>query len=354
MVNIPLNSRIDWVDYSKGICIILVVMMHSTLGVEKAAGMNSWLHYFIDWARPFRMPDFFLISGLFLSSRIGRPWRSFIDSKVVHFMYFYILWMSIQLLTKAYGIYTEQGANAVFSAYVMGFLQPFGTLWFIYVLAIFFPVTKMLRGIPPLLVFAGAAALEMAPIDTGWMLIDEFASRYVYFFAGYWLAKPIFEFANQMMSHSVSFLLAALIIWGVGNYQMVHLGFATVPGVSLALGFIGACAVITGGVVLFKTGLAGAIRYCGENSIVIYLSFFLFMAGARFALLKLLPTMDLGEVSLLVTAIGVVGPVLLFWFTRNTRLAFLFKRPAWARLAIVNQRWHNTNYVNTKLHIKAR
>lgn len=27
------DPRIPWVDYAKGICIILVVMMHSTLGV---------------------------------------------------------------------------------------------------------------------------------------------------------------------------------------------------------------------------------------------------------------------------------------------------------------------------------
>ncbi len=354
MVNTSLNSRVNWVDYSKGICIILVVMMHSTLGVEKAAGETSWLHYFIDWARPFRMPDFFLISGLFLSSRIDRPWRSYLDSKVVHFIYFYILWMSIQLLTKAYGIYAEQGANAILSAYALGFLQPFGTLWFIYVLAIFFPITKILRNVPPLLVFAGAAALEMAPIETGWTLIDEFASRYVYFFVGYWLAKPIFNFAKQMTTHSLTYLLAALIIWGVGNYEMVQLGYATWPGFSLVLGFIGACAVISSGVLLSKTGLAGAIRYCGENSIVIYLSFFLFMAGSRFALLKYLPAMDLGQVALLVTAVGVIGPVLLFWVTRKTKLSFLFQRPAWARLAIVEERWHNTKYVNTKLHIKAR
>ena len=28
------TSRIDWVDYAKGFCIVMVVMMHSTLGVE--------------------------------------------------------------------------------------------------------------------------------------------------------------------------------------------------------------------------------------------------------------------------------------------------------------------------------
>ena len=31
------RPRIDWVDYAKGFCIIFVVMMHSTLGVENAA-----------------------------------------------------------------------------------------------------------------------------------------------------------------------------------------------------------------------------------------------------------------------------------------------------------------------------
>ena len=29
-------GRIDWVDYAKGICIVMVVMMHSMLGVEQA------------------------------------------------------------------------------------------------------------------------------------------------------------------------------------------------------------------------------------------------------------------------------------------------------------------------------
>ena len=35
------NERVDWVDYAKGICIIMVVMMHSVLGVEDAAGQTA-------------------------------------------------------------------------------------------------------------------------------------------------------------------------------------------------------------------------------------------------------------------------------------------------------------------------
>ena len=54
------GGRIDWVDYAKGFCIVFVVMMHSALGVEAAAGQDGWLHAVVEFARPFRMPDFFL------------------------------------------------------------------------------------------------------------------------------------------------------------------------------------------------------------------------------------------------------------------------------------------------------
>src|SRR5581483_7551827 len=81
------TGRLDWVDVAKGICIILVVMMHSTFGVEKSIASETALHTFIEWARPFRMPDFFLISGLFLAARIDRPWRAYLDTKVVHFAF---------------------------------------------------------------------------------------------------------------------------------------------------------------------------------------------------------------------------------------------------------------------------
>jgi len=46
------ENRIDWVDYAKGFCIIFVVMMHATLGVEKHAvlkgiadeGATGWMN----------------------------------------------------------------------------------------------------------------------------------------------------------------------------------------------------------------------------------------------------------------------------------------------------------------------
>ncbi|HUR43764.1 MAG TPA: acyltransferase family protein [Aestuariivirga sp.] len=338
----PANAaRIEWVDYAKGICIILVVMMHSTLGVEKAAGQVSWLHGFIEWARPFRMPDFFLISGLFLASRIDRPWRQYLDIKVLHFAYFYVLWMTIQFATKGYGMYQSEGLAGTVQAYALSFVEPFGTLWFIYMLAIFFVMARALRHAPPVLVLTAAAFLEMAPIETGWLLIDEFASRFVYFFAGYWLSAHMFAFARAVGRKPLPVVIAALVIWAVANDAFVGGGWAQLPVISLLLGFIGASAVVSCGVLLSKTKFAEPIRYCGENSIVIYLAFFLFMASARTLLLKTGWVADLALVSFLVTAAGVIGPVLLFWAARNTWASFLFRRPGWARLASSGSGWHS-------------
>ena len=51
----PHAGRVDWVDYAKGFCIIMVVMMHSTLGVEAAVGREGWMHAWVAFAKPFRM-----------------------------------------------------------------------------------------------------------------------------------------------------------------------------------------------------------------------------------------------------------------------------------------------------------
>ena len=191
------SGRIDWVDYAKGICIVLVVMMHSVLGVEAATGQTGFMHVLVAFAKPFRMPDFFLISGLFLAVVIDRDWRTYLDRKVVHFAYFYLLWVTIQFGFKAPSFAAESGWAHVGLMYLQSFIEPFGTLWFIYLLPVFFVVCKATRRMPPLLIWAVAALLEAAHISTGWTVIDEFAARFVYFYSGYWLAGYVFAWSDR-------------------------------------------------------------------------------------------------------------------------------------------------------------
>ncbi len=338
------ESRIDWVDYAKGICIVLVVLMHSTLGVEKAMEQTGWLNHFIEWAKPFRMPDFFLISGLFLSRRLHAPLASYVDTKIIHYLYFYILWMSIQFLFKGFGIYQTGGIAELLYQYELGFIEPFGTLWFIYLLATFFAVTRLMVSFPAWLVFLAAASLQVAPIETGWTLTDEFCERYVYFFAGYWLAPRIFDFATRVSQQKLRATLGSLAIWATANAAVVWSGFAAAPVIGLGLGFIGAAAVICMGVVLQGASWARAIRYLGANSIVVYLAFFVFMAGTRGLLIHFAPDLNVDAISLLVTSAGVIGSVLLHLLVKKTPLNMLFERPSWAKVETWRKGWHTAFY----------
>jgi uncharacterized membrane protein YcfT len=328
------DGRVDWVDTAKGFCIIMVVMMHSTLGVEAAAGHDGWMHVFVAFAKPFRMPDFFMISGLFLARVIDRDWRTYADRKVVHFAYFYVLWVTIQFAFKAPGIAAEVGWAETARQYAVSFVDPFGTLWFIYLLPIFFVVTKLARawGIPPLAIWLVAAALEIAPIHTGWMVPDEFAARFVYFYTGYMLAPMIFSLVAKAQAHPRR-TMAWLVLWAMANGVLVLRGVSELPVVSLSLGLMGAAAVMRTAALLAHSPLARPLRYCGEHSIVIYLAFFLFMAVSRAVLLKTGVISDLGTIALIVTACGVTGPLLMFWLVRGTWFRWLFERPAMFWLA---------------------
>jgi uncharacterized membrane protein YcfT len=326
-IAVPMDGRIGWVDYAKGICIVMVVMMHSTLGMELAAGREGFMHAVVEFARPFRMPDFFMISGLFLARVIDRDWRTYLDRKVMHFVYFYVLWVTIQFVIKAPAFAAEHGWVRVGYDYLEAFIEPFGTLWFIYLLPVFFVVTKLTRRVPPPVIWLALAALEMTHLETGWTVPDEFAARFVYFYTGYLMAGRIFALASAVQAHP-RLALTSLAAWALLNGTLVHIGVSKWPLVSLALGLSGACAVITVGALLAKMKWLEALRYCGEHSIVIYLAFFLPMAAMRIGLLRSGLITDIGWAAVVITTFGVIGSLAMWWGVRNTQLKFLFDRPA--------------------------
>src|ERR1700674_5653383 len=328
----PAPLRIDWVDYAKGICIVMVVMMHSVLGVELAAGQTGFMHGLVAFAKPFQMPDFFLISGLFLSVVIDRDWRTFLDRKVVHFAYFYVLWVTIQFGFKAPSFAAEPSWTHAGFLYLESFIEPFGTLWFIYLLPVFFVVAKATRRMPPLLIWGVAALLEMAHISTGWTVIDEFCARFVYFYSGFLFASHVFALSDRARARP-SLALAGLAAWALINGGLVGSGFSEWPLISLVLGLSGASAIVTLGTLLARARWLNFLRFCGEHSIVIYLAFFLPMAATRTLLLRAGPIHDIGTISLVVTIVGVVGALAIWRIALKAGANFLFERPPAFRIA---------------------
>ena len=323
--HIESRARLDWIDYAKGICIILVVMMHTTLSVEDALGREGLFRAIVEFARPFRIPAFFLIAGLFLARTIEDPWPKYLVSKVVHFAYFYLLWLGISVLLKS----GSAGPGAVLAAFAFGLIEPFGALWFIYLLPIFYVVTKLLRRWPVAL-WCVAAALSATGVHTDWTTIDEFASRFVFFVSGFMFAKSVFAIADWS-AHNPVRALAGLAVWASASAATLTLAremyIEHVPGLSLATGFAGAAAVVTAAALMAHSRWLNAVRYCGRNSLPIFLAFFIPMAVGRTAIIRLYPEMDATLATALVLTTAITGPLILQRIVADGRLAWLFKRP---------------------------
>ncbi|MCP4182365.1 MAG: acyltransferase family protein [Hyphomicrobiales bacterium] len=347
------NLRVSWVDIVKGMSIFLVVMMHSTLGVQTALGESSWMGAIVEFARPFRIPCFMLISGLFLHRSIDAGWSQYQDRKILHFVYFYILWLTIQIVIKTPAWMGEgQTLNEIAVIYVTAFVQPFGTLWFIYLLPVFYFVTRVLRNVDWKWLLAAGALLQIMPIHTGSMLVDEFASRYIYFLIGYVFYRQIFSWAEYVVKNPIIVVLF-LATWGLANLILINnlppqilsnlasptgpspiVKLADMPIISLGLGIMGAMAMITLGSVFMNIKWLGFLRWVGARSIVVYLAFFLPMGISQIVLIKFAGDfLSTGTIAALVTLSAAIGPLV---FYRLVKLAgvggFLFKRPAFARL----------------------
>lgn len=338
------GRRYDWVDAAKGLSIILVVMMYAAYNVGKYTGDTGVLHYVIGFATPFRMPEFFLISGLFLSQVISRDWRRYADRRMVHYLYFYAVWVAIDYVLKA-GIAGHDIPGMLWGM-ALAIVEPYGVLWFIYMLAVFSLVAKLAwqTRLPHWLVISVAAILQMAHIQSPSYAVTQFAAYFVFFYLGYAGSKYVFRIVEGASRRPAmawaglgawALLEAFLVFWPGGRPEPMemHMGLAAFPPLHLVLAVAGAIALCTLGYLLTKFKSMEWLRWLGEHSLVVYLAFTLPMSAVRIIAMKTGLVTGTSALSLLVLFVSLAGPVLLYLAVKRTNIGlFLFERPAWAHI----------------------
>lgn len=339
-----MTDRLKWVDIAKALSITLVVMMHTAYGVGAATGETGYLHWVIGFAAPFRMPEFFLISGLFLSYVIARDWRHYADRRVVHYFYFYGLWALILCGIKC-GL-LEGRPDMMLHNLSIAIYQPYSILWFIYMLAVFSAVAKLAfeLKIPHWVMLGVGALLQVAPIHTGWYAIDQFAEHLVYFYLGYAAAPLVFKLVSWAQAH-LHLAMAGLVAWAAINAALVfspgfqltpdamQMGLAGTPGLRLALAIAGSLALCVMSGLLARLNIMNWLAWVGERSLAIYLAFSIPMAVSRVILVRFVPELGTGAISSIVLAIAMVSPLFLLVLIEKTGWGrFLFERPIWASI----------------------
>lgn len=336
-------KRYDWVDAAKGISIILVVMMYAAYNVGKYTGGIGILHYAIGFATPFRMPEFFLISGLFLSQVIGRDWKRYGDRRMLHYFYFYAVWATIDIVLKV-GIAGRDPAGMV-SGLALAIVEPYGVLWFIYMLGVFSAAAKLVRqfAVPHWLVLGIAALLQMAQVESASYAVTQFCAYFVFFYLGFVAAPLVFRIVGKAQDRP-GFAIAGLALWALAEAYLVfwpngapqplamEMGYAAFPPLHLALAVAGALALCVLGSLLMRLPFMEWLRWLGEHSLVVYLAFTLPMSAVRIIAMRSgIDNTSVLSCLVLVASVGL--PVLLYLFVKRTGLGlFLFERPAWAHL----------------------
>jgi uncharacterized membrane protein YcfT len=166
---LPSSDRSAWADAAKGLCILLVVSWHVI-----------WKHYLlIDWRLPvpipevwsvfgrmllpMRMPLFFVISGMFAATAVNRPWKAVARSRVAKFGYLYVVWLGIHtaILAPIPIAFDTEIARDAGDLLEQLTISP-TTLWYLFGLAVYFVVAKLLRKVPMTPVLMLALALSTA------------------------------------------------------------------------------------------------------------------------------------------------------------------------------------------------
>ncbi len=327
-------GRIAWIDYTKGLGIILVVMSVAALSYGSADGAANWMLGLAAWALPFTVPGFFLIAGLFLHRSIFGSAPAYLDRKVLRLVYFFTLWLAIETVILNAGAFMR-GPAELARLYLAGWVSPESPLWFLQQLALFYLVTRAVRRQKSSRVLAAGALLQMLSaaglFHTGWSVADHFAANYIFFYAGYTGAPLVFDFANGVTARWRD-LAWSLVIWAGVHTAFVSAGIANLPIVSLALGFAGGFALVGAGVALSKFPRAHFIGDAGRHSMAIFLGFYiplqvlvtLVQASGIFA--------DAGAASLAIAAASLMVALGLQRLAMETPLRMLYVRPRIFRL----------------------
>lgn len=332
------SNRYLWVDYAKGICILAVVCLYVNSNAIHYYGSSGLLQYFVDFAKPFRMPDFFLLSGLFLARAIDKPLVHYLDRKVFHYLYFFFLWTLISWVIRILtGELNEGPIDLIKSLISMTIIWPFHQLWFILMLPLYFFATRMTRAVPAWVMFpllCGLHLLQSFPqFQSQFPIINDFNERFVFFYAGYIFAPYIFKMA-EMVKQNMLVAIGGILIWFVLNSYLVFGGYSKIGVMTLILGFAGSAAVIAIAVCLMQMQrLFKWLAYLGAHSIAIYLPFDWILIGLSALMVPMLGAIELNLYAAIMLLLTVAGSLLLYWATRSMPvLSALFVRPKWIKL----------------------
>lgn len=330
--------RSTWVDYAKGIGILLVVYGHVARGLVSAGiKLPADLYTLVDSViYTFHMPLFFFLSGLFFFDSLARRGRGqLILTKIDTIVYPYLLWSLIQgLIEVGMSRYTNGGTDIKDVLSILW--HPRAQFWFLYALFMVFVLaiithfnsTKELA----IALFATGCALYIYQneLPTSWNM--GFVWRnYCFIALGILISR--YHHHEEKLASSI-FMLSALFI---GAEYIFHIALAKrfdqYGSWSLAVALSGIGFISAMSIHLSKSNKFTWLMHLGRASMAIYLMHTIASSGTRVILQKFGHIHDPWIHLCAGLVIGIGAPWMVYHLTSKFKISGLFEAPKYLSIA---------------------
>ncbi|AHM63623.1 acyltransferase 3 [Flammeovirgaceae bacterium 311] len=326
------NNRLAWMDYAKGIAIIMVVVRHVTKGMDLSGIVidETVLEVIHHVGLTFRMPLFFLLSGIFFRMSIAkRSQTGYVLHKSKTILYPYLIWAfiitTLQLIMSGY-----VNANVDAWTYLSIIIAPASHWWFLVALfnvsVLYLVMYKIFRGQQLLLFAIGLIFYYLSPYLANISVVFHIFRLFIFFVAGDIISKAILNKDNYVKLASPRLLLLFILLAIAGEWVLFQETWRDQPTLLLLFAFTGSCAIIWTSyrLSIIKSGYLSVIRTIGQHSLYVYLLHSVVGAAIRILFVYGFG-IDLFWVILPVSILfSLIMPIYLYRFCTNFGFWFLF------------------------------
>jgi uncharacterized membrane protein YcfT len=316
-----------------------VVFRHLSIGMQRAGiAIDPHLFTLIDEVGlSFRMPLFFLLSGIFFRKSVEKRSRGgYLVHKSKTILYPYLLWSfiitSLQIILSSYS-----NTQAELINYLHIFIQPWGHWWFLYALfnvsALYLLMHLLGRGAKGLLLGIGLALYFTAPYLQGYSVLQDIFSLFVFFALGDLMAKGLLSTSATPLLQSGKLMICL----GIGAIIGEGILFQQLWGKSQALLLLvallgsGFTILLSYRLALWQHPYLRFIRTVGQHSLYIYLLHAPVGAAVRALFLQGAGINTYWIIMLFALPAGIFLPIFIYRFCLKLGLQFLFAPPQWGK-----------------------
>ncbi|PUZ20304.1 Fucose 4-O-acetylase [Chitinophaga costaii] len=328
------SNRLPWIDYARGIAILLVLYRHIYEGITRA-GIGNGQYAYLEDANiifySFRMPLFFILSGAFVRKSLQkRSTGELIKNKFNILLYPYLVWCVIQItLQIILSKYVNANRSLVDYGYIFLYPRRLDQFWYLYALfnvSVLYILTSQklkLRVWQQLVIgfamYMLSSYVSIHNIDLGF--VHDILRFYGFFALGDLIGGKLLDKSMYKYYSSWWTFLALLPVFAVSQYYFLHKNIQMggtmfveeyQPLLFLVISLAGCAFMANIAFLLQRYAVVRILRIVGFHSLYIYVSHVLVASACRIVLVKVLGIQSVPLLLVICLIFAAVIPILLY------------------------------------------